>query len=177
MQDGISILKLDRLEAHDRLQHLIKEQSNVIQQGADDCLNKNSLSLAYQGRSPYVYIYGHARTLEDGRTKKIFWEPRLTKPKASSNSFLFRAISKTDMLETCWVLPPIETWNQFVRGNVVADDIIAWSIHQYKTNKKELEKPFKDDLPDHRCKDILLSIAREMEEARQATLAVFPVSS
>ena len=157
-------MKINRLEAHDRLQYLIKDQSEVVQQGAEDCLKKNPLSLAYQERSPYIYIFGHSRTHDNGVDKRLLWEPRLTKPEPQSNSYLFRAISKTDSMEVCWVLPPHETWNQYKKGNVVGSDDISWSIYQYQNKKEELGAPFPDDLPDDKCKRILLDIAREMEE-------------
>lgn len=164
-KDLVKILKkVDRLETHDRLQYLIKDQSEMVQKGAEECLKKNPLSLAYQERSPYVYIFGHARTADDGLNKRILWEPRLTKPLPQSNSFLFRAISKTDNMEVCWVLPPHETWAQYQKGNVVESGVIAWSIHQYLVNREELAKPFAEDFPDEKCKNILLEIAREMEE-------------
>jgi hypothetical protein len=157
-------MKLNRLETHDRLLHLIKDQSDAVQQGAEDCLRKNPLSLAYQERSPYIYIYGHARTHDNGIDKRLLWEPRLTKPKPEPNSFLFRAISKTDNMEVCWVLPPQETWGQYKKGNVVDSNDVSWSIYQYHNNREELGLPFADDLSDEKCKRILLDIAREMEE-------------
>jgi hypothetical protein len=157
-------MKVNRLEAHDRLKYLIEDQSKYVQQGAEDCLKKNPLSLAYQDRSPYVYIYGHARTHDNGVDKRLLWEPRLTKPLPQSNSYLFRALSKTDTMEVCWVLPPSETWSQYKKGNVVESDIIGWSIFQYHNKREELGAPFPDDLPDDKCKRILLDIAREMEE-------------
>ncbi len=157
-------MKLNRLETHDRLLHLKEDQSKVIQQGAEDCLKKNPLSLALQERSPYVYLFGHPRTADDGVTKKMFWQPRLGKPSAQSNSYLFRAKSKTDNIEVCWLLPSYETWGQHKKGNVTESDFVTWSISQYINNRKELEKPFEDDLPQAKINDILLDIAREMEE-------------
>lgn len=157
-------MKIERLEAHDRLLHLIKDQSEQVQKGADDCLLRNPLSLAYQEKSHYIYIFGHARTADDGVTKRLIWQPRLSKPNPESNSYLFRAKSKTDIMEVCWILPPHETWNQFKKGNVVHSNDITWSIHQYMNNFKELAKPFPDDLSENKCKTILLEIAREMEE-------------
>lgn len=35
-----TVLKLDRLEAHDRLEHLVNDQWKTISQGAQDCLLK-----------------------------------------------------------------------------------------------------------------------------------------
>lgn len=167
-------MKLNRLETHDRLLHLIKDQSEKVQQGAEECLKKNPLSLAYQDRSPYVYIFGHARTHDNGVDKRLLWEPRLTKPTPQSNSFLFRAISKTDNMEVCWILPPFETWSQYKKGNVVESDDVSWSIYQYQNNREELAKPFPDDLPDEKCKQILLEIAREMEEAIARKKGIIP---
>lgn len=157
-------MKINRLETHDRLLHLIKEQSNTVQKGAEDCLKKNPLSLAYQERSPYIYIFGHARTADDGVTKILYWQPRLRKPNPESNSYLFRAQSKTEIMEICWILPPHETWYQYKKGNIVESDIIGWSINQFKFNRYELAKPCQDDLPKEKCDKILLEIAKEMEQ-------------
>lgn len=170
-------MKVNRLESHDRLQYLMKDQSKIVQQGAEDCLKKNPLSLAYQDRSPYVYIFGHARTADNGIDKRLLWEPRLTKPLPQSNSYLFRAISKTETMEVCWVLPPHETWSQYKKGNVVESDIVSWSIFQYLNKREELGAPFPDDLADEKCKRILLDIAREMEEDIAKRKAFKPVIS
>lgn len=157
-------MKVNRLEAHDRLEYLIKDQSKSIQQGAEDCLKKNPLSLSYQTRSPYIYLFAHPRTHDDGVTKVMYWEPRLTKPLAQSNSYLFRAKSHSDNIEVCWMLPPEEMWGQYKPGNVTESDIVRWSIHMYRTKKEDLERKDPEDLPDDKCKMILLDIAREMEE-------------
>lgn len=141
-------MKLNRLETHDRLEHLKADQSLNITQGANDCLFKNSLSLALQDHSPYIYIFAHPRTLDDGVTKKMYWQPRLTKPEAQSNSYLFRAKSKTDVMEVCWLLPPQEMWGQYTKGNVTEHEIVVWSINQILTNKAGLEKRDPEDLDD-----------------------------
>src|SRR5215470_6737494 len=94
-QDKGDKMKLNRLETHDRLQHFVQDQSKNIWQGADDCMKRNPLSLALQDRSPYIYIFAHPRTADDGVTKRMLWQPRLTKPQAQSNSYLFRAKSNS----------------------------------------------------------------------------------
>ena len=105
-------MKVNVLEAHDRLKHLIKDQSANIFQGAEDCLKKNPLSLAIQEKSPYLYIFAHPRTADDGVNKRLFWQPRLSIPESQSNSYLFRAISHTDLIEVVWMIPPKELWGQ-----------------------------------------------------------------
>lgn len=160
-------MKLDRLETHDRLLHFKKDQALNIAQGAEDCLKKNPLSLAIQSRSPYVYIFAHPRTADDGVTKVMYWQPRLTKPKAQTNSYLFRAISNTDNLEVCWLLPPRETVMQFNKGNMMENELVIWSYHHFDTKRYLLDAKPKDDFDDDRCKMIMIDIAREMDEQKR----------
>ena len=50
-------MKVNRLEAHDRLEHFKEDQSFNIFKGAEDCLKKNPDALIMQEHSPYVYIF------------------------------------------------------------------------------------------------------------------------
>lgn len=151
-------MKVNILETHDRKKHFIKEHSINISQGVDDCLKKNPLSLALQQYSPYIYIFAHPRTAEDGVTKRMLYQPRLTKPEAQPNSYLFRAVSNRDLLEVCWLLPAVEMWGQYKKGNVTESEIVEWSIHQFKTNKKKLEEKDHEDLSEERIRSIYLQI-------------------
>lgn len=151
-------MKLNILEAHDRQKHLMKDQAINISKGVEDCLKKNPLSLSLQEYSPYVYIFAHPRTLEDGATKVMYYQPRLTKPEAQTNSYLFRAVSGTDIVEVCWLLPAKELWGQHKKGNVTESEIVEWSIAQFKTNKKALEAPDHEDLSDDRVRAIYTQI-------------------
>lgn len=160
-------MKLNRLETHDRLLHFKKDQALNINQGAEDCLKKNSLSLALQEHSPYVYLFSHPRTADDGVTKRMIWQPRLTKPKAQTNSYLFRAQSKTDVLEVCWLLPPKEMWSQYKKGNVTENEWVNWSINMFQNHREELEKSYPDDLSEEICKHIYLKIAVNADEEQR----------
>lgn len=139
-------MKVNVLEAHDRLLHFKKDQAQNIFQGAEDCLKRNPDSVFFQSRSPYVYIFAHPRTADNGVDKVMYWQPRLGKPEAQTNSYLFRAMSNTDMIEVCWLLPPEELWSQYKTGNVTENEDVLWSIDQYLNNKKKLEAPDPDDL-------------------------------
>ena len=155
---------INRLDAHDRLLHVKKEQAVNVFKGADDCLKRNSLSLALQEKSPYIYMFAHTRTAEDGATKVLYWQPRLSKPKAQSNSYLFRAKSKTDIIEVCWIIPPRELWGQYDKGKVTESEIIVWSIDQFLNNRAELEKPYPDDISDYMGNEIYRKIKQEMKQ-------------
>ena len=147
-------MKIQRLETHDRLEHFVKDQSANIAQGASDCLKINPLSLALQERSPYIYIFAHPRTADDGVNKRMLWQPRLGRPTPQTNSYLFRAQSKTDILEICWLLPPQEMWPQYKKGNICESNLVLWSINQFTNNREELEKPDEKDLPLERTRQI-----------------------
>jgi len=144
-------MKINRLETHDRLLHFKKDQSANIFQGAEDCLKKNPDSLFLQSKSPYIYLFAHPRTCDDGVTKKMFWQPRLTKPSAQTNSYLFRATSNTDLLEVCWLLPPEEMWPQYKKGNITEHRDVLWSINQYTQFRNQLEAKDPEDLSEERA--------------------------
>ena len=157
-------MKLNRLETHDRLQQFHKEQSLNVFQGADDCMKRNKLSLALQDRCPYVYLFAHPRTSDDGVTKRMIWQPRLTKPSPQTNSYLFRGTSHTDIIEVCWLLPPREMWSQYKRGLVTENELVLWSITQFTTKRDELGAPHPDDLPDEQIRNIYRAVAKEQDE-------------
>lgn len=168
-------MKVNRLETHDRYQHLMQDQSKVIAEGAEECLKRNSMSLAIQSRAPYVYLFAHPRTHEDGVTKRLIWQARLTKPKAQTNSYLFRAKSNTDIIEVCWLIPPREMWDQYIKGNVTASDDVMWSIEQFRHNRAELEAPFPDDVSEIRFRQIMMDIGLQLEqEARMKKMYIKP---
>ena len=110
------MLKINRLETHDRYQHFMQDQSEGLAQGAEACLKTHPIAIAIQQRSPYVYLFAHPRTADDGVTKRMLWQPRISRPSPQTNSYLFRAQSNTDLIEICWLLPPREMWKEFEKG-------------------------------------------------------------
>ncbi len=151
-------MKIDRLETHDRLEHFKKDQALNIFSGAEECLRKNKDCVSMQQYFPYVYLFAHPRTSDDGVTKRMIWQPRLTKPKAQTNSYLFRAISKTDLVEIIWLIPPRELWEQYEKGKVTESQDIEISIRNFQFYREELERPHRDDLSEEAIKRKLLSI-------------------
>jgi hypothetical protein len=160
-------MKLNRHEVHDRLTHFKQDQALNIFQGAEDCLKKNRLSLGYQQYSDYVYLFAHPRTADDGVNKRMLWQPRLYKPSAQTNSFLFRAKSNTSDIEVCWLLPPREMWRQYEQNMMTEHELVIWSINQFVHHRKELEKPLPDDLSNERCLEILEIVKAEIKQERR----------
>ena len=162
-------MKINPLEAHDRLDYFKKEQNANVFNGANDCMKKNELSLMLQEHSPYIYIFAHPRTHDDGVTKRMLWQPRLMKPTAQTNSYLFRALSHTDLIEIIWLLPPREMWPQYEKGKVTASDLVMQSIDDFLNHRDELNRPDPQDMPDEKAFEIYKKIDQEMKMKRKFT--------
>lgn len=142
--------KIDRFETTDRYDEIKSDETQKIQEGLHECLTKNDLSLVLQKYSPYIYVFAHVRT--EGNKKRLLWQPRLTKPEAADNSYLFRVESNTENCEICWILPPMRMWEEFTKKGLFDDEIISYSIASYKNKTLNREHP--DDLPPERIKNI-----------------------
>jgi len=149
-------MKLNRLETHDRLLHYKKNDFDI---GicCQDLINKRPF-----GDYPF-YIFAHVRTDDDGIKKRLIWQPRLTKPKAQTNSMLFKAFPGSDNIRICWMIPAPEMWAQYKKGNITEDEITSWSIEQYKNNRTQLEMKEPDDLEDWQIDDIYTEISKSIK--------------
>lgn len=145
-------MKLNRLETHDRLEHFIKQDFSI-----GECC-QSLIDQRPFGDNAF-YIFAHTRTDDDGVTKRLIWQPRLTKPKAQSNSMLFKAYPGSDIIKVLWVLPQIELWEQFEEGKVTASEIVMDSIKMFRENRQELERKENDDLSDEAIDCIYKSIS------------------
>lgn len=149
-------MKVDILDAHDRYQHFTK-QSFDISECCEDLIKKKPF-----GDHPF-YIFAHARTEEDGVTKRLIWQPRLTKPKAQTNSMLFKAYPVTDMIKVIWMIPARELWGQFEYGKMTQNQTVIESIEAFRNNREKLEAKESDDLSDEAINLIYLEIAKSIQ--------------
>jgi len=145
-------MKLNLLDAHDRLGHFQK-QGLDISECCQDLVNKRPF-----GDVPF-YIFAHARTADDGVSKIIIWQPRLTKPEPQTNSMLFKAYPPTDKIKIIWMIPAREMWDQFKKGNLTESKIVCESIHDFKYNRNKLGVPEPDDLSDEAIDKIYQNLA------------------
>jgi hypothetical protein len=155
-------MKLNRLETHDRYQHFTK-QSFGISECCQNLINQRPF-----GEHAF-YIFAHTRTDDDGVTKRLIWQPRLTKPLSQTNSMLFKAYPGTDAIKIIWMIPARELWGQYKKGNVTQSSIVSESIHKFQNNREELDAKESDDLPDNVIDSIYQEIAKN---AKPKTLAV-----
>ena len=177
-------MKINKLEAHDKLLDF-KKQSEYISQGCKDCVN----GAPDQFKAYNFYIFAHKRTIEmdekigiyqddlnksicnplfykrkydrilDVPSARMIWEPRLTRPRAQSNSMLFKAYPGTDEIKVIWILPDKSLWSQYKKDNFFDSHIICESIYNYQNNKEKLEQCDDEDLSDSEISAIYQDIA------------------
>lgn len=145
-------MKINILDAHDRLKHFTKQNFD-IGECCQDLINKRPF-----GNYPF-YIFAHARTDDDGVRKRLIWQPRLTKPKAQTNSMLFKAYPGTDIVKVIWMIPSPEMWDQFQKGLLLENKIVSESIYNFKYFKDKLEANESDDFSDEKIDAIYSEIS------------------
>lgn len=149
-------MKLDKLETHDRLLEYNK-QAEAISQGCMDCIKNRPKAYA---EHPF-YIFAHCRTHENGYTKRLIWEPRLSKPKAQTNSMLFMYVPAEKMVHIIWMIPAREQWGAYDHENMLADDISSQSIRDFQFNRKKLEKREPQEIEEELKPAIMKEVGRE----------------
>jgi hypothetical protein len=145
-------MKLNRLETHDRYEHFTK-QSFDIGECCQDLINQRPF-----GDHPF-YIFAHTRTDEDGVTKRLIWQPRLTKPKAQSNSMLFKAYPGTDLIKVLWMIPDRALWNQYGKGLITENKTVSESIRDFQFNRNKLEEKEEDDMSEEQINAVYKEIS------------------
>ncbi len=175
-------MKINKLDAHDRLEELHKQGDtisaccqNIIDQspfgdypfyifahkreiGLDERISIYTQSMAELG--------GKYKDLSEVPTHRIIWQPRLTKPKAQTNSMLFKVSPGSDEVKVIWMIPERELWDQYKKGNLTQHQIIIESIHDFEYDRVKLEAKESDDLSDEVIDSIYKQIRNETKYER-----------
>jgi len=167
-------MKVKLLDAHDRFTHFTRQGFDIAE-CCQDLINKKPF-----GDYPF-YIFAHARTIgldekfklfssgkyksmQEVPEKTLIWQPRLTKPKAQSNSMLFKAYPKSDNIKVIWILPAQELWKQYEKGKMTGNETISESIYNFLHEKEKMEAKEDDDLPDAVIDKIYEEISKEANQ-------------
>lgn len=153
-------MKINTLDAHDRLLHFNKQDFS-IEACCQDMIKKRPF-----GEHAF-YMFVHPRTDDDGITKRLIWQPRLTKPKAQTNSMLFKGYPGTDVVKVIWIIPDREMWPQYKKGNVTESKIVKQSIHDFEFNRGALEVREDDDLNDEQINEIYKDLKTEAQRKQR----------
>lgn len=159
------MMKVDRLETHDRLQHFTGQSFDI-----GECC-QNLIDQRPFGDHPF-YIFAHPRTDDDGVTQRLIWQPRLTKPKSQENSMLFKAYPGKDTLKVIWLIPKSEMWHMYEQGKITENKTVSESIYNFRHFRKFLDSKEDDDYSDEKIDSIYEEISREAKKKaaiKQAT--------
>ena len=148
------MIKINALDAHDRLKHL-KSHDHSIGECCQDLIDK-----APFGNRPF-YIFAHGRTDDNGIDTRVIWQPRITKPKAQTNSMLFKVHPGTDVVLVIWIIPKRELWKQYQKGNLTENKTVIESIHYFTFNRENLEKPDDEDPNDQEVDAIYQQLSQD----------------
>jgi hypothetical protein len=146
------LLKIKTFDAHDRLDYLKQSQSK----GIDEMIEMYVKDKPF-GEVPF-YLFAHKRTGDYGEADRLIWQPRLTKPKAQTNSMLFRIDPDIDGAVTIiWILPPREMWHLYEKGKMFENEVVIESVYDFEHDRNKLERPQQGDLNDEQIKTVYKS--------------------
>ncbi len=143
-------MKVDKFETHDRLLNYHEKQLDMSD-AIMDCIKNVPDDI----KGPF-YVYGHSRSVQfdekesivrlgnHAPDKRLIWIPRITKPEASPNSYLFLCKKNSDVIEIIWMIPPVELWEEYAPGKMMHNENIWISINSFKSNLDLLNAPDKE---------------------------------
>lgn len=147
-------MNINKFETHDRFQQFTKQSASI-----SDCCQNLIDQRPFGNHSFYIWL--HCRTAEDGFTKELIWQPRLTKPKPQTNSMLFKAYPGTDNIKIIWMIPVRELWDQYDKGLITENKIVKDSIHSFRFTREKLEIAEDDDYSEEQINKIYRDISQQ----------------
>jgi|SRR6185312_8341857 len=133
-------MKINTFETHDRLLNYQNKQMDM-----SDAIMECIRNVPDDIKSSF-YVFGHSRTIQfdekvgmmklghHSAEKRLIWTPRITKPKAEPNSYLFLCRKNSDIIEIIWMLPQLEMWSEYAPGKMMHNENIWISINSYIDN-------------------------------------------
>jgi hypothetical protein len=144
-------VNLNRFEVHDRLLDFNK-QAQHIYIGCMQCIQNVPEDIKF----PF-YVHAHSRQIDMAEKlsiiedptipfelkkvdERLIWMPRITKPKAEPNSYLFLVTKRPEQIRVIWLLPKPELWKQMAPGMISHHPDVWTSIQNYLKYRKKLEE-------------------------------------
>lgn len=152
-------MKINRLDAHDRYEYFVNQNFDI-----SECCQHLINQRPFGEHAFYIFV--HPRTDDDGVNKRLLWQPRLTKPRAQSNSMLFKAYPGTDIIRIIWMIPARELWDQFLKDKMTGNTSVMDSINDFLNNRHLLEEKEKDDLTDAQIDAIYKEISKKARQIK-----------
>lgn len=144
-------MKVNLLEADDRFLHFKKQDFGTNDQA------KKILDAKPFGDNPY-YIFVHTRQTDTTLDHRVIWQPRMLKPIPQLNSMLFRVPRNATAFEVIWIIPPVEIWSEFDKGQINENEVIQRSIYLFSKRLLELSQGHPDDLSGEEAQNVMFEM-------------------
>ena len=108
------------------------------------------------------YIFQFVKRVDDTTgIKKMFHQPRLTKPLPLPGTTLLRVDPQNpDIMKIMWTLPNQENFSLYMEGKMFAEPFVHACIQRYRTNIFEMMQPEPDDLTEEEMQQVYADIKR-----------------
>ena len=144
-------MKVNLLETDDRFLHF------KAQDFGTNATAKKIVDSKPFGDNPY-YIFVHTRQTDTTLDHRVIWQPRMIKPIPQLNSMLFRVPRGGGDFQVIWIIPPVEIWREFDKGQIHHNDVVGESIYLFQKRFQELAAPFVDDLTSEEAQDVMFEM-------------------
>lgn len=114
----------------------------------------------------YIFMFVK-RVCDSSGVKKMFHQPRLTKPAPVPGTTLLRVDPNNPEEATIiWTLPNQENFNLYKQGKFFDDPFVHECVEKFLKNPKELMKPEEGDLPEKKMKELWISYLRRLKQEK-----------
>lgn len=116
------------------------------------------------------YIFMFIKRVDDvSGIKKMYHQPRLTKPEPVPGSTLLRVDPKyPEDANIIWTLPNQENFTMYKEGKFFEDPFVHDCVQKFLHNPKELMKPEDGDLPEEKMKELWINYLRRLRTEKFA---------
>lgn len=114
------------------------------------------------------YIFSFIKRIDDvSGTKKMFHQPRLTRPDPVPGTSLLKVDPKSpgDAI-IVWTLPNRENFGLYQHDKMFADEFVHSCIQRFLNNPDDMCKPDPDDLSDNQIRDIYKGIKNKLRNKK-----------
>lgn len=110
------------------------------------------------------YIYSFVKRVDDGSgVKKMYHQPRLTKPFPTPGATLLRADPKdASVIDLMWTIPNEETFGLYSCGKMFADEQISAWVKTFIKDPDSMCRPEKDDLSDDQIREVYKGLKKKV---------------
>lgn len=154
---------LSKNEALDSVQNW-KENS---EQDWVKCVQDTIQSKPFGDHKFYIFMFVK-RVNDITGEKKMFHQPRLTKPEPVPGTTLLRVNPLyPEEAYIIWTLPNEQNFNLYKEGKIFSDPFVHECVEKYLHDRASLMKPEEGDLPDPKIRDLWISYLKKLKANRQ----------